>query len=141
VNGEWEREITIVRTRKKISLSRKCVVGEIFKKSTEKRERMRELSKTAHRERARERERERKREKNNHRLVRAKTFKEREREDKSAHFFYYRRETHPFYNHVRALFIFLLKSERKVLGEEKNFLNPKLHESLFFPRQKSSESG
>jgi len=42
---------------------------------------------------------------------------------------------------VRALFIFLLKSERKVLGEEKNFLNPKLHESLFFPRQKSSESG
>jgi len=117
-----ERDNNRQNTQKDFSPSRKCVVGEIFKKSTEKRERMRELSKTAHRERARERERERKREKNNHRLVRAKTFKEREREDKSAHFFYYRRETHPFYNHVRALFIFLLRSQRESFwGEEKIF--------------------
>ena len=74
-----ERDNNRQNTQKDFSPSRKCVVGEIFKKSTEKRERMRELSKTAHRERARARERERKREKRNHRLVRAKTFKERER--------------------------------------------------------------
>jgi len=66
-----ERDNNRQNTQKDSSLSRKCVVGEIFKKSTEKRETMRELSKTAHRERARARERERKREKRNHRLVRA----------------------------------------------------------------------
>ena len=86
---------------------------------------MRELSKTAHRERARAREREIKKERKKKPPPGPREnakFKEREREDKSAHFFYYRRETHPFYNHVRALFIFLLRSQRESFwGEEKIF--------------------
>jgi hypothetical protein len=126
-----EREITIVRTRKKISLSLSKVRGRgnFQKVNGEERENERTFQNGTPRASAREREREkeRKREKRNHRLVRANarsSKREREREDKSAHFFYYRRETHPFYNHVRALFIFLLKSERRVFGGKRKFSKP-----------------